>query len=518
MLRAFSVSAVSVFLSALTAVGLSVQKLPSGDLSGAQIRSSVFEKPEDFYADYDSIVFTAPKGGEIELYLDGTSVGVRTDCAKHINLSLYSNRYYEIAGDKYSASFETDISDYVKSGELYNLTLSYDASGVSVSQEYIWIMLDSSGDLRFISSPVYEHNVAKCEELLTDSESLKDYLGSQNDIETDSYSIQKLAKKLTKNKKSDWDKSLAIYDYITGNFAYDYVQTSDYNYVYQDDAALLLRRNIAVCEGLANVYVALCRAAGIPACLSYGISFVPTEVDYEGELKDDLSPNHAWACVCLGGKWYMLDPTWDCNNAYNGDSASSGSIFYRDATYDWYLQPLETFSMTHKITDADTTHSIPETGSCGTSATYDLTWDGTLTIKGSGAIDLPYGLDGFRKVVFEEGSNITKLEESCFNDCDVLEQVILPDTVTEIGDYAFYTCEDLEYVYIPEGVTRIGNGAFSYCDELAYIRVPDSVTEIGIRAFEKCPRLIVSLPSTADSRDVTGGLSVQPLNVMIRKE
>ena len=128
-------------------------------------------------------------------------------------------------------------------------------------------------------------------------------------------------------------------------------------------------------------------------------------------------------------------------------------------------------------------------------ATFTISRDGTLTIYGSGTIQMPYGVNGFSKIVFAPDSNITCIGKKCFFDCDLITEVILPDTVKEIGQEAFNSCEDLEYIYFPEGLERIGQEAFDVCDELAYVRIPDSVKRLGSWAFDDCPRLYISLPS-----------------------
>ena len=155
-----------------------------------------------------------------------------------------------------------------------------------------------------------------------------------------------------------------------------------------------------------------------------------------------------------------------------------------------------------KYGEDDPTLTATETGLIGTDkVTYTITRDGVLTIYGSGEIVLPDGVNGFSKVVFDPSSNITAIGENCFVDCDLITEVILPDTVTKIARSGFSTCEDLEYIYLPEGLKTIGREAFDICDELAYVYVPDSVTSISMYAFDDCPRLIISVPKALEGFD-----------------
>ena len=109
----------------------------------------------------------------------------------------------------------------------------------------------------------------------------------------------------------------------------------------------------------------------------------------------------------------------------------------------FYLLPLEAMSNDHRILDADTAHGLESSGSCGYNAQYVITRDGVCHISGEGTICMPRGVNGFNKIVFDAGSNITELDSQCFLDCDLVTSVVLPDTVKTVGDYAFFSCEDL---------------------------------------------------------------------------
>ena len=470
----------------------------------------------DLYADYTSVDFVSKNGGQIQFYVSGGNIGVNTDCASNIEILIVTESN-SMVGDALTAdgSAEFDVSGIVNTDTIYYVVFYYTAEGIDYKQWDIYITKDGSGNIRLVKSQFYEFNVDRCSELWTDAQSLEECLQPQNDVNCDDPAVIAKAQAITAGCTTDWEKSFNIYQYIVTEFSYDYVQIEDNSVVYQDDAAALLRRKIAVCEGFGNTFVSLCRAVGVPAAVSFGIGTTADDAIHGNTIVDDEGPNHAWACVCLGGKWYHVDPTWDMTNAYEGNAYNDGEITWGDETYDYYLLPLEIFSMTHKICDADTIHGIESSGSCGASATYTISRDAVLTVSGSGEMVLPYGVNGFRSVVFEEGSTITAIGEECFVDCDALEQVILPDTVTRIEDKAFVTCEDLRYVYLPEGLQHIGSSAFDYCDELSYIYVPDSVTSIDSYAFDDCPWLIVSVPSRYTN--LTDGYYVEPYEVIVRE-
>ena len=79
--------------------------------------------------------------------------------------------------------------------------------------------------------------------------------------------------------------------------------------------------------------------------------------------------------------------------------------------------------------------------------------------------------------------SVTKIEDSCFSDCETLTHVEIPSSVKEIGNLAFFKCKSFETITIPDGVESIGSDGFSYCERVTYIYVPESVKFIGHHAF-----------------------------------
>ena len=154
-----------------------------------------------------------------------------------------------------------------------------------------------------------------------------------------------------------------------------------------------------------------------------------------------------------------------------------------------------------------------DSGTCGNYATWEFYRDGTLYIKGSGAMsDYSVSFDAnntafcsapwyashgsdIQTVILEDG--ITRIGEHAFAYCSAMHSVSIPDSVTEIGDFAFDWCSALESITIPDSVTEIGFGAFSFCDSLKSVTIPDSVTEIGDYAFTCCESLeSVTIPDS----------------------
>ncbi len=124
-----------------------------------------------------------------------------------------------------------------------------------------------------------------------------------------------------------------------------------------------------------------------------------------------------------------------------------------------------------------------ESGSCGTSANWDLT-NGTLTISGSGAVTKTawssYS-DSIKSVVI--GNGITSMPSSSFYEYPALTSVTMSDTVTSIGNKFCQGCSVLTDIRLSESLDTIGSNAFSLCIGIKKITIPDSVTTISSMAF-----------------------------------
>ena len=76
-----------------------------------------------------------------------------------------------------------------------------------------------------------------------------------------------------------------------------------------------------------------------------------------------------------------------------------------------------------------------------------------------------------------------------FEDCDALETVVIPSSVTHIGKRAFYWCNALKFVAIGSGVKEIAEKAFYNCNELKCVAIDGNVETIGEDAFNDCEKL-----------------------------
>ena len=129
----------------------------------------------------------------------------------------------------------------------------------------------------------------------------------------------------------------------------------------------------------------------------------------------------------------------------------------------------------------------------------EMTEDGTIAITGKIAdSDQDAWLqsiasairDGERKITLDlsDMSEVTKIDESAFENCSNLEGIVLPQGITEIVGRAFLGTS-IALIDIPDGVTTIGANAFAGCENLESVVLPASLTTIGTDAFAVCSNL-----------------------------
>lgn len=121
---------------------------------------------------------------------------------------------------------------------------------------------------------------------------LSHYLKPTQFLEVDDPEIVNLAKEITKNAKTDLEKSKAIFDWV-------YKNLEKRGSVTIPTAKQVLRDRYGDCNEHATLYAALARAAGIPTEIMVGLI-------YQG----DGFYYHAWNVSWIGGRWVPIDPVY----------------------------------------------------------------------------------------------------------------------------------------------------------------------------------------------------------------
>ncbi|MBR4145507.1 MAG: leucine-rich repeat protein [Lachnospiraceae bacterium] len=177
-----------------------------------------------------------------------------------------------------------------------------------------------------------------------------------------------------------------------------------------------------------------------------------------------------------------------------------------------------------------------DAGACGDNVAWALDETGVLTIGGNGNItSAPWKDKGHtkevKKVIISEG--VTGITEAVFQDCENLEQVELPASITQLGSdcQPFIYCPKLKEINVakdnstfasedgvvftkdmktllvcpggkkgsytvPESVTKIKSEAFFDCQSLTGVTLPAGLKELEVRAFYRCYSLkSIEVPS-----------------------
>ena len=101
--------------------------------------------------------------------------------------------------------------------------------------------------------------------------------------------------------RSDYEKALLVYDYITTHVEYDNDHLNDATYLAQYSPYSALINGKAVCHGYALLLYRMLLDQGLDARLVSGY----------GEKTNLTAEGHAWNIVRIDGNYYFLDSTWD---------------------------------------------------------------------------------------------------------------------------------------------------------------------------------------------------------------
>ena len=91
-----------------------------------------------------------------------------------------------------------------------------------------------------------------------------------------------------------------------------------------------------------------------------------------------------------------------------------------------------------------------------------------------------------KKVIIEEG--VLQINGGAFENCDNIEEVWLPKSLTRICYYAFANCEKLKEIVIPAKVVYLESHTFNYCTSLKKVTILGDIntSEAAGTAFEGC--------------------------------
>lgn len=128
---------------------------------------------------------------------------------------------------------------------------------------------------------------------------------------------------------------------------------------------------------------------------------------------------------------------------------------------------------------------------------YELD-DGTLEIEGYDnkdkvkIVEIPDTIDG---------KKVSVLNLGLFRSNEVVEEIILPESLKIIEDQAFLGATALRKLEI-NGIETMGDYCIYGCPKIKEVRLPEGLKELGESAIENCENLTdIYLPSTLETID-----------------
>ena len=86
-------------------------------------------------------------------------------------------------------------------------------------------------------------------------------------------------------------------------------------------------------------------------------------------------------------------------------------------------------------------------------------------------------------------TNLQTIADNAFYNCNSIQSITLPNSLTTIADNAFYNCNSIQSITLPNSLTTIDINAFAYCTSLQNITIDKNnslLENINSGAFEGC--------------------------------
>lgn len=190
-------------------------------------------------------------------------------------------------------------------------------------------------------SPVYEHNKLMYEKDKSTSEALK----RTPSIQSESSAVLSIAKQVTANCTTDYQRILALHDWVCEYLSYDMdsLRSGQIPPYYAEE---VIKSKNAVCLGFATLYAALCRSINIPCNVVSGYALgIGADTAWTDTTTATEEQNHAWNEVYVDNRWIIVDTTWDCVNKIENGILTQGS----EVSHLYFDSNIDFFSANHKI-------------------------------------------------------------------------------------------------------------------------------------------------------------------------
>ncbi len=277
----------------------------------------------------------------------------------YVKVGLLSARTGTVVSGSMQKVISGSVSMSVSSVDdgLYYLQLWKSANGVvpaEILTDRLGVMIRIVGGYAEVQkSAAYDNYSAYYSRKDVSVETLYDYLKVSYLIQSEDSRIISRAQQITSGIDSAYERARAIHDWVATNIYYNVDAEQSDNIVIGNnlfiDAIGTLNKQTSVCQGYADLTVALLRASGIPSrtVIGYALTGADEEWD-ERKVSAAAGQNHAWVEAFLDERWVLMDPTWDSRSIYY-----KGSGIKADCVDTYFDATLDFFSYGHLQTVAD---------------------------------------------------------------------------------------------------------------------------------------------------------------------
>lgn len=112
-----------------------------------------------------------------------------------------------------------------------------------------------------------------------------------------------------------------------------------------------------------------------------------------------------------------------------------------------------------------------------------------------------FSFTDLEQVDLSNANQLRELNDFCFNSCNNLALVKLPQRLETINSCAFYYCRNLATIEFPSSLKTIESDAFYSCTSLTTLILPVSIDTIAYGAFSECMSLSLYCEQTSKPYD-----------------
>lgn len=204
----------------------------------------------------------------------------------------------------------------------------------------------------------------------------------------------------------------------------------------------------------------------------------------EYQLEEQTTENQSESD--MGYSKTELETTYEANSVLDSDIESEmlSETLGETEELSGNETELKSDSDTERITETSENPSMQVENKAETQEEFTYKIDGVkgyVTITGYngnfGDVSIPNEIKGYP---------VTVIGGSAFKNNNIVQNIVLPNSIQKIGSEAFYGCKNLQNIVLGNRLQDIQANAFAWCESLDNVVLPNTVTNLGKYAFENC--------------------------------